>query len=1068
MADNTNLFRKLTDLFRSGPVVKRKVKQYKNKTASKSSLEVFRKAHSDVYNSTLSAYGSYDRMARYSDFSEMESCISGDTLIATPNGFVEIQELAKQYGSDETFIVYAYDHEKKQIVPALGKQARHTVTKMSYKITFDSGKTLIATDDHRVMRRDGTYCEVKDLKVGDSMMPFYRKALFDKDKESNEGYQWIYTMNKEDSTLNNGWISEHRVIAEWASGRKIKSDEHVHHKNFIRSDNRPENLVIMDAKEHLAYHANILNGKKWDHNTNSEWIENFKKNHSRFMKENNPAERKDVTFAKILQVCDRDGFNWSHIQRVFDCSQTVITNRLKENGFSNFTSFAKAYDPKWKNNGWDNKGDKNPRFDKSVTFQKICDAFESGMPSRVLADKLNTTSSKIYNRIKNEGYRNYTDFKNSFGNHKVLSVEPHKIIDLYDLTVDGYKNYATDSIIIHNTPEISSALDIYSEECVSPDAEGKVLHIYSENRMVKQILSELFYDVLNIDFNLVMWVRNLCKYGDFFLFNDIHPELGVINVFPIPIAEMSREEGFDPSDPGAVRFRWVTQGNRVLENWQVSHFRLLGNDAFLPYGSSVLEGARRIWRQLILIEDAMLVYRVIRSPERRVFYIDVGNIPPENVADYLEQAQTSLKRNAVVDKSTGQVDLRYNPLSVDEDYFLPVRGGESGTRIDTLAGGSNTTAIEDVEYIQKKLFAALKIPKAYLGYDEDIGAKATLAQEDIRFSRTINRIQKTIVSELNKIAMVHLYTHGYTDEDLLNFELRLSNPSTIAQQQKLELIRTKFEISSQAPEGMVDREWIRKHILDLNDDEITRIANGRKKDKLEDMELEGVQLPKSDSLAFGDEGMDASEGGGGEEAGGGGDLFGGGDTGGDAGGDTGGDSGGGGGLEGLFAGDMKSGKLMSEDDFAEIDKLLDEDDEVEESLKAKDGKVKVSNEAGKRGKRGPYKRHKSDNNVLGASYEGGGALKLDNDPFGNEGNVSIKPLKAADLMDSILPQSTINEKFIDKQMSYRMSKDLEDMSKTMGIKGNKSSKGLIKESNDPLEDILIDDDMLEKNEDEDK
>jgi hypothetical protein len=686
--------------------------------------------------------------------------------------------------------------------------------------------------------------------------------------------------------------------------------------------------------------------------------------------------------------------------------------------------------------------------DNTNLFKKLTDLFRSG--------------PVVKRKVKQ--YKNKTASKSS------LEVFRKAHSDVYNSTLSAYGSYDrmarySDFSEMESTPEISSALDIYSEECVSPDAEGKVLHIYSENRMVKQILSELFYDVLNIDFNLVMWVRNLCKYGDFFLFNDIHPELGVINVFPIPISEMSREEGFDPADPGAVRFRWVTQGNRVLENWQVSHFRLLGNDAFLPYGSSVLEGARRIWRQLILIEDAMLVYRVIRSPERRVFYIDVGNIPPENVADYLEQAQTSLKRNAVVDKSTGQVDLRYNPLSVDEDYFLPVRGGESGTRIDTLAGGSNTTAIEDVEYIQKKLFAALKIPKAYLGYDEDIGAKATLAQEDIRFSRTINRIQKTIVSELNKIAMVHLYTHGYTDEDLLNFELRLSNPSTIAQQQKLELIRTKFEISSQAPEGMVDREWIRKHILDLNDDEITRIANGRKKDKLEDMELEGVQLPKSDSLSFGDEGMDAGEGGGEEDAGGGGDLFGGGDTGGEGGGAE--DSGGGG-LEGLFAGDMKSGKLMSEDDFAEIDKLLDEDDEVEESSKAKDGNVKVSNEAGKRGKRGPYKRHKSDNNVLGASYEGGGALKLDNDPFGKEGNVKISPLKASDLMDSILPQSTINEKFIDKQISYRMSKDLEDMSKSMGIKGNKSSKGLIKESNDPLEDILIDDDMLEKNEDEDK
>ena len=123
--ENNNLFKKLTDLFRSGPVVKRKIKNIRNMSHSKSSLEVFKKAHSDVYNSTLSAYGSYDRMARYSDFSEMEACIAGDTLIATPNGYTEIQELSKQYGPDETFIVYSYDHEKKQIVPALGKQARH-------------------------------------------------------------------------------------------------------------------------------------------------------------------------------------------------------------------------------------------------------------------------------------------------------------------------------------------------------------------------------------------------------------------------------------------------------------------------------------------------------------------------------------------------------------------------------------------------------------------------------------------------------------------------------------------------------------------------------------------------------------------------------------------------------------------------------------------------------------------------------------------------------------------------------------------------------------------------------
>ena len=441
--------------------------------------------------------------------------------------------------------------------------------------------------------------------------------------------------------------------------------------------------------------------------------------------------------------------------------------------------------------------------------------------------------------------------------------------DTYNATLSSYGSFDrmsrySDFGEMESTPEISSALDIYAEESVSPDVSGKILHVHSDNRKIQEMLETLFFDTLNLDFNLPMWVRNLCKYGDFFLFNDVSNEFGVVNVYPIPISEIEREEGYDGSDPSAVRFRWLTQGNKILENWQISHFRLLGNDAFLPYGSSVLESARRIWRQLILIEDAMLVYRVIRSPERRVFYVDVGNVPPDEISNYVEQAKTALKRNQIVDSATGRVDIRYNPMSVDEDYFIPVRGGESGTRVESLSGGTNTSAIEDVEYIQKKLFAALKVPKAYLGYDEDIGAKATLAQEDIRFSRTIHRVQKTVVSELNKIAMIHLYSHGYQNEDLLDFELKLANPSSIAQQQKLELIRSKFEIAGTAPEGMVDRNWIRKNVLELTDEQIEEIEKGKILDKKIDLELEAVQ---AETEAEGDAG--AGE----EDAGGEEDLF---------------------------------------------------------------------------------------------------------------------------------------------------------------------------------------------------
>jgi len=392
------------------------------------------------------------------------------------------------------------------------------------------------------------------------------------------------------------------------------------------------------------------------------------------------------------------------------------------------------------------------------------------------------------------------------------------------------------------TPELSSALDIYADESCSQDETGRSLHIYSENDKIRKTLEELFYDNLNVDFNLNPWVRNLCKYGDFFLFLDISPEDGVMNGIPVPVNEIEREEGFDPEDPMAVRFRWITQGNRVLENWQIAHFRLLGNDAFLPYGSSVIEPARRIWRQLILIEDAMLVYRVIRSPERRVFKIDVGNVPPEDVETYMQQAKSALRSNQVIDKKTGRVDLRYNPLSVDEDYFLPVRGQGDGTAIDTLAGGTNTTAIEDVEYIQKKLFAALKVPKAYLGYDEALSSKATLAQEDIRFSRTINKIQRVLISELNKIAAIHLYSCGFDGDDLIDFSLKLSNPSTIAQQQKLELFRTKFEIAGQSPEGMLSRDYLRKKVLGMTNEEIELVEKQREEDKLRDLEVEAITL----------------------------------------------------------------------------------------------------------------------------------------------------------------------------------------------------------------------------------
>jgi hypothetical protein len=295
-------------------------------------------------------------------------------------------------------------------------------------------------------------------------------------------------------------------------------------------------------------------------------------------------------------------------------------------------------------------------------------------------------------------------------------------------------------------------------------------------------------------------------------------------VIPLPVREVERLEGKDPTNPNYVQYDWSgdAQPGVTFENWQLAHFRVLGNDKYVPYGTSVLEPSRRIWRQLTLLEDAMMAYRIVRSPERRVFYIDVGNIPAEDVEQYIEQVKTQMKRNQIVDQDTGRVDLRYNAMSIDEDYYIPVRAGNS-SRIETLAGGSFTGDIEDVQYLRDKLFSALKVPKAYLAQSDSMEDKTTLAQKDIRFARTIQRLQRVVISEIEKMCIIHLYTLGYRNADLTNFKLTLNNPSKIAELQELEHLRSRFEIAGVATDGYFSKRWVYKNIFKLDDDEIERM-----------------------------------------------------------------------------------------------------------------------------------------------------------------------------------------------------------------------------------------------------
>jgi len=390
---------------------------------------------------------------------------------------------------------------------------------------------------------------------------------------------------------------------------------------------------------------------------------------------------------------------------------------------------------------------------------------------------------------------------------------------------------------------VASALDIIADECTLKNDMGEVLQIKSSNEDTQKILYNLFYDVLNIEFNLWSWIRQMCKYGDFFLKLEIAEKFGVYNVIPYMAYHIMREENYDPANPAEVRFAFSPDGfsggstgfygvtgkgtyspnkndkNIYFDNYEMAHFRLVADTNYLPYGRSYLEPARKLFKQYILMEDAMLIHRIVRAPEKRIFYINVGSIPPNEVENFMQKTISQMKRTPFIDPQTGEYNLKYNLQNSLEDFYIPVRGNDTTTKIEPTKG-LDYTAIEDVTYLRDKLFAALKVPKAFMGYEKDLTGKATLAAEDIRFARTIDRLQRIILSELYKIALVHLYTQGYRNEALTNFELSLTTPSIIYDQERIALMREKVSLAKDIVDGkLLPTDWIYDNIFHLSEDQ---------------------------------------------------------------------------------------------------------------------------------------------------------------------------------------------------------------------------------------------------------
>ena len=474
---------------------------------------------------------------------------------------------------------------------------------------------------------------------------------------------------------------------------------------------------------------------------------------------------------------------------------------------------------------------KNTRNSQSVLFRRL---------TRLLSGPLVNYRTQTNHRLRRIDLDKYSSrFTSASGKHfKKSAYSPYDSLQAQVLSGMQRTERYVDFDQMEYTPEIASTLDIYADEMTTHSKIQPLMSIDCPNQEIKSVLEGLYYNVLNVEYNLFSWCRSMCKYGDFFLYLDIDESRGIQSGIGLPTQELERLEGEDKTNPNYVQFQWNTAGI-TFENWQVAHFRILGNDKYAPYGSSVLEPARRIWRQLTLLEDAMMAYRIVRSPERRVFKIDVGNIPPQDVEQYMQKVMTQMKRNQVVDPSTGRVDLRYNPLSIDEDYFIPVRG-QSATDITALPGGKYAGDIDDVKYLRDKLFSALKVPPSYLARSTDSGEddKGTLAQKDIRFARTVQRLQRSITTELEKIGIIHLYTMGYRDTDLVSFKLSLNNPSKIAQLQELEHWKVKFDIAGAATEGYFSKSWVAKNIFGMSSDEFVRNRREIFSDRMYEADLE--------------------------------------------------------------------------------------------------------------------------------------------------------------------------------------------------------------------------------------
>ena len=416
--------------------------------------------------------------------------------------------------------------------------------------------------------------------------------------------------------------------------------------------------------------------------------------------------------------------------------------------------------------------------------------------------------------------------------------------------INSYKQYD----VMDADIDISRSLDIIAEEMTTRDEKTNLPFLVEYEKEDNQDISDTttitlrqavrqWVDLQELNRRLFGIARAMIKYGDCFFkkYSDtkkwvwVDPAL----VYGIEVDQHGNKISYHVRKPGKQLGAATTQAayNSRHEEMEIIpaaamlHFTMsdeMGDSA--PFGASVLRPIFRVYRQLSMIEDAVIIYRIVRAPERRVFYVDVGNMPAQRVKQYLEQVKNEIRQKRVPGTTNNGgkdvVDGQYDPTSIQEDMFFPVTATGRGSRVETLPGGTEDFGTNLLKYFQEKVFRGLRIPTSYMSGGDGAGAqfndgKVGIAYiEELRFAKFIMRLQERVNTVLDEEFKVYLKVCGLKIDDEI-FKIRVPDPTNFALYRQAaldaDLIGSYNNISQ---DKTLSKRFLLKRYLGLSDDEI--------------------------------------------------------------------------------------------------------------------------------------------------------------------------------------------------------------------------------------------------------